>query len=135
LICTFAAVVPLFGTSNQIHLTHCSGNRKKWPVYFSLGDIDLTITLKPSKLASIRVALLPVPPKYDFQGHGKTIAMKEPQIHPGEVLWKVFELIYRPLNMFFNTGKLMLCADGRMWQCYPVICALMAEYFENIQLH
>ena len=29
----------------------------------------------------------------------------------------------------------MLCADGRMWQCYPVICAWTADYFENIHLH
>jgi len=29
----------------------------------------------------------------------------------------------------------MPCADGRMQQCYPVICAWMADYFENIHLH
>ena len=29
----------------------------------------------------------------------------------------------------------MLCTDGWMWQCYPVICAWMADYFENIHLH
>jgi len=36
--------------------------------------------------------------------------------------------------MLVNPGKLMLCADGRMWQCYPVICAWMADYCENIHL-
>jgi len=29
----------------------------------------------------------------------------------------------------------MLCADGRMRQCYHVICAWTADYFENIHLH
>jgi len=29
----------------------------------------------------------------------------------------------------------MLSADGRKRQCYPVICAWMADYFENIHLH
>jgi len=29
----------------------------------------------------------------------------------------------------------MLCADGQMWQCYPVICAWMADYLKNILLH
>jgi hypothetical protein len=29
----------------------------------------------------------------------------------------------------------MLCADGWLWQCYPVICAWTADYFENIHLH
>jgi hypothetical protein len=28
----------------------------------------------------------------------------------------------------------MLCADGRMGQCYPVICACKADYFKNIHL-
>jgi len=37
--------------------------------------------------------------------------------------------------MLFNTGKLMFCADGRMWQSYPVICVWMADYFETIHLH
>jgi len=61
--------------------------------------------------------------------------MKELQIHNREVLRKVIELIFHPLESLFNTGKLMLCADGWMRQCYPVICAWTADYFENIDLH
>jgi len=86
-------------------------------------------------LASILVALLPVPPTYHFKGQGKTTALKEQQIPNREGLKKVFELIFRPVDVLFNTGKLMLCADGWMWQCYPVICLWMADYFENIHLH
>jgi hypothetical protein len=56
-------------------------------------------------------------------------------MHNREVLRKVFERIFRPLDALFNTGTLMLCADGRMRQCYPVICAWTADYFENIHLH
>jgi hypothetical protein len=29
----------------------------------------------------------------------------------------------------------MLCADGKMQQCFPIICAWTANYFENIHLH
>jgi len=28
----------------------------------------------------------------------------------------------------------MLCADGQMQQCYPVICEWTANYFKNIHL-
>ena len=101
----------------------------------SLGNIDSTIRSKPASFTSILAALLPVPPKYRFKGHGKTTALKEQQIHNREVLTKVFKLIFRPLDALFNSGKLMLCADGRMRQCYPVICAWTADYFENIHLH
>jgi len=105
------------------------------PVYLSLGNIDLTIRLKLSNLASILVALLPVPPKYHSEGHGKITTVKEQQMHKREVLRKVFELIFLPLHGLFKTGKLMLCADGQMQQCYLVIYAWTADYFENIYLH
>jgi hypothetical protein len=88
-----------------------------------------------SNLACILVTLLPVPLKYHFTGHGKTTAMKQPPINNREVLWKVFKLIFRPLDTLGNTAKLMLCADYQMRQCYPVICAWTADYFENVHLH
>jgi len=47
------------------------------PVYVSLGNIDSTIRSKPSNLASILVALLPVPPKYHFKGHVDATAGKK----------------------------------------------------------
>ena len=61
--------------------------------------------------------------------------MKEQQIHNREVLRKVFKLIFRPLHALCNSWKLMLCADGWMWHCYPVLCAWTADYFKNIHLH
>ena len=56
-------------------------------------------------------------------------------MHNGEVLRKVSELVFCALDVLFNTGKLMLCVDGQMGQCYPVICASMADCFKNIHLH
>jgi hypothetical protein len=61
--------------------------------------------------------------------------VKEQRIHNREVVRKVFKLIFRPVDALFNTVKLLLCADGWMRQCYPVICAWTADYFENIHLH
>jgi len=106
-----------------------------WPVYLSLGNIDWTIRSNPLNLASFLVALLPIAPKHHFKEHGKPTAVKEHQIHNAQVLRKVFELIFRPLDTLFNTGKLMHCADCRMRQCNPVICPCTADYFENIWLH
>jgi len=61
--------------------------------------------------------------------------MEEQCTHNREVLSNVFELVFRPLDPLFNTGKLMLCADSQMQQCYPVICAWMADYLKIIHLH
>ena len=90
------------------------------------------IRSKPSNLASILVALLPIPLSNHIKGHGKTTTMKEQQIHNREVLRKVFEITFHSLDALFNTGKLMLCADGRMRQCDPVICAWMVNYIETV---
>jgi hypothetical protein len=102
----------LFGSSDQSHLANNFGGKKEWPVYLNLGNIDLTIRSKPPNRTNIFVALVPVPPKYQFKGNGKTTAVKEQQIHNREALRNVFERIFRPLDSLFNTGKLMLCADG-----------------------
>jgi len=107
---------------------------KEWPVNLSLRNIDSTIRSKSSNPASIFVALLPVPPKYNSKVHGNTTAMEELQIHNREGIRQGFERIFCPLDAIFNTGELKLCEDGWMWQCYPVICARTANYFENIHL-
>jgi hypothetical protein len=46
----------------------------------------------------------------------KTTAVKEQQMHSRKVSRQVFELIFSLLEAHFNTGKLMLSADGRMRQ-------------------
>jgi len=75
------------------------------------------IRSKPSNYASIILALLPIPLKYHFKGHGKSTAVKGQHIHGREVLRKVFELIFCPPDALFKTGKHMLCAAGWTWQC------------------
>jgi len=47
----------------------------------------------------------------------------------------VFEFIFHPVDALLYTSKLMLGVDGRMQQCYPVICAWMTDNFESIHLH
>jgi len=81
-------------------------DKKEWPVYLSLGNIDSTIRSKPLNLASILVALLPIPPKYHFKGHGKTTDVKEQQIHNRKVLRMVFELIFVLLTRFSTLESL-----------------------------
>jgi hypothetical protein len=54
------------------------GRQEVRPMYVSLRNIDFMIRSKPSNIASILDALLSVPPKYDFQGHGKINCCKEP---------------------------------------------------------
>jgi hypothetical protein len=80
------------------------------------------IRSQPSNLARILVALVSVPPKYHFNGPANTTAVKEPQIHIEEILRKVFVLVFRLLDMLFNTTQLMLCAVSRLRKGDLAIC-------------
>jgi len=101
-------IVPVFSSSDQTHLPNYLGDKKEWPAYMSVRNMDLSITSTLSNLARILVVLLPVPPKYRFNGHAETTAVKEKQIQDREGVRKVFEFTFRRLNGLFNSGKLGL---------------------------
>ena len=87
-----------------------------------------------SKRCYILLALLPVPPKFaTISATGKEVA--EQQAHNREILRRCFECIFRPLDAIQEHGKAMVCADGRIRLCFPMICAWIADYFENVNLH
>src|SRR5437868_13301746 len=56
-------LVPVLLASDQTHLTNFSGDKKLWPLYMSIGNIDSTVRNKPTMNAWIPLALLPTPPK------------------------------------------------------------------------
>ena len=61
--------------------------------------------------------------------------VKAQPVHNQEVLKKVFRLIFRHLDALFHTRQRILCADGQTQECYPVLSASTAIYFESIHLH
>jgi hypothetical protein len=88
------------------------GSQKEWPVYLSLGNIDSTIQSKPSTHRGIHVSLLPIPSKDGIETDGITTFVKEQlSLGRGSPTW-FFGLFFRSLNTHFNTGMLMLLADG-----------------------
>lgn len=130
-----STIVPILGSSDQTHLTNYSGDKKEWPVFLSLGNIRSSERLKATRNCNVLVALLPVPPKHSFRGPGKTAETKAQQDYNREVLRQVFEKLFTPLNDLFHTGKRMICSDGQVRHCFPVICGWTADYFENVNLH
>jgi hypothetical protein len=61
--------------------------------------------------------------------------MMELHIHSRKMSSEVLEHIFRPLNVLFITEKRRRCADNRIRQWYPVICACTADYRKYIHLH
>jgi hypothetical protein len=64
------------------------------------------IRSKSLNLASILVALHPIPPKCNSNERGTTAALKQKQIHSQEVLRKIVELDICPPNMLLTIKKL-----------------------------
>ena len=58
-----STVVPIIGLSDQTHLTNCSGDKKAWPVYMTIGNMLSQTRSGPAKMSVLLVVLLPVPPK------------------------------------------------------------------------
>ena len=125
----------MLGSSDQTHLTNYSGDKKAWPVFLNLGNVRSSEWLKAMRNCSFLAALLPVPPKHCFHGPEKSSELKAQQDYNREVLRKVFEIIFTPLNNLFKRGKHMLCSDGRVRKCFPIICVWTADYVENVNLH
>ena len=125
----------MLGSSDETHLTNYSGKKKAWRIFLNLGKVRSSERLKVTQNCSILVALLPVPPKHCFHGPGKSAELQAQQDYNREVLRKVFEIIFTPLNNLFERGKHMLCSDGSVRKCFPIICAWTADYVENGNLH
>jgi hypothetical protein len=62
-----ATVVPIIGMSDQTHLSNFSGDKKAWPVYVTIGNINSKTRNSPTTMAILLLALLPVPPKFTQQ--------------------------------------------------------------------
>ena len=128
-------IIPVLGSSDQTHLTNYSRDKKAWPVFLSLSNVRSSERLEATRNCSILVGLLPVPPKHCFHSPGMSAELKVQQDYNRDVLRKVFEIIFTPLNNLFERGKPMLCSDGRVRKCFPIIYVWTADYVENVNLH
>ena len=127
-----ATLVPIIGMSDQTHLTNFSGDKKAWPVYLTVGNIRSKARNCPSKMAIILIALLPVPPKFSSK---KTKDRSAQRMTNDEILEGVFSLIFEPLEAITKFGKEMVCSDGSVRRCFPVLAAWIADHAENEMLH
>ena len=63
-----STIVPVLGSSDQTYLTNYSVDKKAWPVFLSLDNVQSSERLKVSRNCSVLGTHLPVPPKHCFHG-------------------------------------------------------------------
>src|SRR5215213_4014120 len=121
-------LLPIILSSDATHLTNFSGDKKAWPIYLTLGNLDSRYRNKPSNHAVITLALLPVPPKKKGLS-----SLRKAQID--RKIQDVLELILKPLQTpQVRNGILMECGDGHTRLCYPRLTAWVADHMEHVDL-
>ena len=127
-----ALVRPIIGISDQTHLSNFSGDKKAWPVYITIGNINSKTRNSPTTMAILLLALLPVPPKFTQQSAAADD--RQHQIN-ADSLQGVFRLIFDPLQDVVDEGSLMDCGDGKVRRCFPVLAAWIADHVEHVGLN
>ncbi|KAI5777109.1 hypothetical protein EDC01DRAFT_624450, partial [Geopyxis carbonaria] len=131
-----ATLVPLIFSSDETHLTNFSGGKKAWPVYMTIGNLDATVQSRWYWRAQVLVALLPIKPKKSGIRGDEDNGMSQQAKQP---LYTVLRGLLEPLNRFANPeheGRPveMLCADGSVRSCWPVLAAWIADHPEHANL-
>ena len=79
----------------------------------------------------LRLALLPVPPKFTGQSARANEAQQQTN---ADVLRAVFDLVLALLQQVAQEGTVMDCADGKTRLCFPILSAWIADYAEHAAL-
>jgi len=74
--------------------TNLSGDKKAWPVYMTIGNLQSTIRNRPGSMAILLLGLFPIPLKLAKSSR----ADKLQRLINADTLRGVFELIFGPLN-------------------------------------
>jgi len=86
----------------------------------------------PVKVPILRLALLPVPPK--FTGESPRTDEAQGQMNV-DVLQTVFDLVLTPLPGVVQEVTVMDCEDGKTRLCFPILSAWIGDHAEHVALH
>ena len=101
-------VVLVILTSDETYLTNFSRDKKAWLLYLTIGNLLSTVRNKPSRLATVLLALLPVPPK--ISNVTPLIAKQYTGIKADVHYWAL-QAILQPLKDVGKDGIDIECGD------------------------
>ncbi|KAF9020721.1 hypothetical protein BDZ89DRAFT_911476, partial [Hymenopellis radicata] len=119
-------VAPVIVSTDKTQLTQFSGSRQAYPVYLTLGNIPSHLRRKPSQLACILVAYLPI----DKMNRGKFS-----KATMGSRYQRLFHAamteILKPLVAAGTDGVEMTSGDGAVRRVHPILASYVADYPEQ----
>jgi len=113
--------------SDQPHLTNFSYDKKSWPVYITLGNLQSGRRNSPISMAVLLLPLLPIPPKLSKSSKAD---QHQREIND-DTRRALFELIFAPLQDPAHDNVPIDCADGKLRRCFPLLAAWIADHMEN----
>jgi len=130
-------LVPLIFMSDGTHLRNFPGDKQDWHLYMTIGDLSSKIHQMPSTHSIIMVALLPIPIK---NRNIPEMRLHEQRQTNREVLIKVLQWVLQGFTFRQNPSAEsgyynVLCADGNIRCCKPVLAAWLADCPEYCDLH
>jgi len=114
--------VPVICASDKPQLTSFLGNQHAWPLYLTIGNIEIPIRQTRKKRAWIPVGLIPYPLK------GARNIYKAWHFPVGTVLSPLWNPDIPGPDLNWN------CADGLHRQCYPLLAAWVGDYPEQVMV-
>ncbi|KAG8692783.1 hypothetical protein FRC09_010960, partial [Ceratobasidium sp. 395] len=120
-----ATIVPIFLATDETHLSLFSGNRKAWPVYLTIGNIDKDIRKSTSEHAMLLIGYIPAP-DLAFISNPEERRQKK---------WDVYHAalaeILAPIRRAASVGVEVVCADGGVRRIHPIVAGHMADFKEQ----
>jgi hypothetical protein len=123
-------VVPIICASDGTHLTNYSGDKKPWPIYFTIGNIKSSVQSKPTGHSLILLGLLPVSPKIGKNSLAHSALRRQSQM----ALHRAMGEIFQSIRECFQEGKLIACTDGYERLCFPLLSGWIADQPEHSNL-
>ena len=118
--------------SDATHLTNYSGDKKAWPIYMTIENIDRETRARPTSFACVLLALLPVPHKLrELNTRGRKLQSDRNRMINSEVL----KVILEPIRDASRPGMDVRCADNAVRRCFPRLATWIADYPEQCTIH
>jgi hypothetical protein len=112
--------------SDKTQLTILSGGKVAWPVYATIGNISKEVRRQPSKHATVLLGYLPVPSKPTGDSNDKQFRERA-----WETFHKCMSVMLEPIREASREGVEILCSDGGVRRCYPLLASYVADYPEQ----
>ncbi|KAG8708775.1 hypothetical protein FRC09_001037 [Ceratobasidium sp. 395] len=120
-----ATIAPILLATDKLQLSLFSGDKKAWPVYITIMNIDKEIWKSTNERAMLLIGYIPVPDLLFISN------LEERRQKKWDVYHAALTKILAPLKQASAIGIEMVCADGGVRRVYPIVAGHMADFEEQ----